>query len=494
MIEVGPVSGHLVVWVLFAMGLLVTIVEFRLAHARRTAFGLALATVAAASILAAAFWPGDAKLQLAGGGLVLDGFALFVQTFVMAGVVFSLLLGRSEKTNINACNGLLLLSASGVSLLAMAIDLVGILTGFIAAFIPLLGLAAISSVREGREAALKGLIMVLLSAALFGLGTALLSTQTSTTSLVGIQHALANVDRIGAQPLLVVAIALVLAGLGLFLAVVPCHMLFADLVQGLPTAGANLVTGGLLASGLAACARIVLVAFLPAVQSDSGYLSWVEVIHTAGLVALLVGHGMALVQPKLKRLFACLATGQVGMVLVAISAAGSLEPGNHEGLCQATAGVLVFLAVHAINWVGLFLVVSLVGERDSDVAVARLHGLAKKNPWLAAGIGLALLCMAGMPLTAGFFSRLYLLSTMVQVGWVATAILVALSLGLVLVLCIGLVTAMVMKPAKEETCIRKSKSLGVAAFLSSMAILLLGTLPGGLLELAFRSASSLFIP
>jgi NADH-quinone oxidoreductase subunit N len=188
---------------------------------------------------------------------------------------------------------------------------------------------------------------------------------------------------------------------------------------------------------------------------------------------------------------AYLAAGQAGLVLVTLAAIGDMgAAGRQLAVSRAVGGVLVFLAVHAINWVGLFVAVEVIASGGSDPKVNRLSGLAHRHPWMAVAIGLAVLCMAGMPLTAGFFSRFYLLSAMVEAGWTATAVATALSLGLVLVMSLGLVATMVMHPESQET-VRISPALTLVAVLSSVTILVLGILPGGILAAAIQSAASL---
>lgn len=418
---------------------------------------------------------------------------MFVQVFVLLGVVFSLLLGRHRPSGWRAgSDGLLLLSAAGVILLSMAADLFAVLAGFAAAMIPLLGLGAVSPAENGREGALKGLVLTALGLSLFGLGSALMTGRAGTSCLQGLQAYLGQIAWFGADPLLVVSLGLILSGLGMLLAVAPFHMLFTDVAEGLPTPASLLLLGGLITSGLAACSRVLLVGFGPVVESGPGYLSWTEVLHVAGLLALLVGNGMALVQPRLKRLLACLAAGQAGLVLLTLAAAGRMTAGAAGSAEKALAGVLVFLAVHVLTWVGLFVAVGAVEDDTERAKLGRLEGLARTHPWLAAAIGLALLCMAGMPLTAGFFARLYLLEALVDAGWTGTAVAVALSLGLVLVMSLGLVTAMFMRPARAQIEIRSTPALVVTAWLTSLAILALGVLPGGLWALALRSAGSLF--
>ena len=493
MIVAGSASGYLVVGTLWLLGLALALVEVRVPLARRTAFYLGLASAAAATTLAGFMWPGDSQLVLAGGGIRVDGFALFIQVFVLLGVVCSLLLGLHAPERVEAgTTGLVLMAAAGASLLAMASDLMGILVSFVGTLIPLWAIAAIHPARNGREAALKGMVVGSLAAALMGLGAALILARTGTTRLAGIAAYLQSADWIGSDPLMVAGLGLVLAGLGCFVAAVPFHMWFVDVVEGLPVPAALLLSGGVMAAALASVTRVLLVGFQPVVMSGFGYLSWTSILHALGLAALLICNALALVQRRLKRMLAYLAAGQAGLVLVTLAAIGDMGAvGRQLAVSRAVGGVLVFLAVHALNWVGLFVAVEVIaGGVKLDPKISRLSGLAHRHPWMAVAIGLAVLCMAGMPLTAGFFSRFYLLSAMVQAGWTATAAVAALSLGLVLVMSLGLVATMVMQPEKPDK-LHISPTLMLVAAVSSVTILALGILPGGILDVAIQSAASL---
>ena len=120
MIAAGSASGYLVVGTLWVMGLVVVLLEARIPMARRTAFVLGLASAAAATTLAGFMWPGDSQMVLAGGGIRMDGFALYIQVFILLGVVCSLLMGLHAPENLEVgSTGLLLMGAAGAALLDM---------------------------------------------------------------------------------------------------------------------------------------------------------------------------------------------------------------------------------------------------------------------------------------------------------------------------------------------------------------------------------------
>jgi NADH-quinone oxidoreductase subunit N len=488
----GACGGYLTLGLAWVPGILITVLDARFPLAQRRLTWLAMALLAGECFLSAWLWSGEPGTLFAGRGLRLDGFSVFIQGLVFLGALCALLLvdGRQGKMRPGSA-GLILLSTTGAAMLAMAWDLIGVAAGFIGALVPLWGLSALHANEYRREGALKGMLMGLLATAFVGMGAAFVLARVGTTHFIGIRAFLQTHASIGSDPLMVAALSLLLAGSGCLIAALPLHMWFVDVVESLPVHGALVLSGGMMVAGLAAVGRMLLVGFLPVSESGPGYLSWTSILHGVGIAALVACNALALVQPRLKRMIAYLAAGQGGLVLVTLAAVGKISIINPGLAGKATGSILVFLAVFAVNWIGLFVAVAAVeGTDGEDPGIGRLQGLAGEHPWLAVAVGLALLCMAGMPPTAGFFSRLYLLEAMVDAGWLATAIVAALSLGLVLVMSLGLVAAMVLRPARPGAVVRLSWGVGLVAMLSSTAILLLGILPGGILDLAVRSATA----
>lgn len=482
-----------VVGMVWLSGLVAVVIELLWPRARAAhplALALGLAGLIGGMGLASIHLP--ATGQPPADGSQPDAFAAFIQVFVLGCSLCALLLAQQGRHDPRPGEvGLVLLSTAGAGLLAQAVDTMSLLAGFAGALIPVWGLAAIRRKGHGREGALKGMVAGLLGMGLFGLGAALLAIQLGTTDLHATARALACMEWLGTDPLLVVGLACLLGGVGCFVAAVPFHMWFVDVVQSLSISGALLLSAGVMASGLAGVCRLLLGGFHPVVLSGQGYLSWTEVLHGLGLAALVVCNAMALVQKRFKRMAAYLAAGQAGLVLVTLAAVGSIQAADPVSARHALGGILVFLAVFVVNWVGLFVAAAAIEDAEGrDPAVGQLAGLAHAHPWLAVAIGLALLCMAGMPLTAGFFARLYLLEAMVVAGWTGAAVMTALSLGLVLVMSVGLVGAMVLRPARADLQVQTTPLAGVVALLASVTILLLGVLPGGVLEIAVRSAGA----
>jgi NADH-quinone oxidoreductase subunit N len=493
-------GGCLVVGALWLTGILVATIEIKLPKARNIAFGSSVVAMLTVVVLLVLEWIGGVQREpgLEGNiensivGLHVDGFVFFMQITVLICGLCSLVLGMHVKEKWRSGSfSLIIMSTAGLCLLSMASDLISVVTGFLAGIIPLWGCGAISQERKSREAAIKSIVVGSLAAVFLGLSSALFFLKAGSTSLVGIAEFLRSARWIGSDPVLVVGIALIIAGMGCMIAAVPFHMWFVDAVEGLPLPSALLLSGGLVAAGLATICRIMLIAFLPVVSSGPGYLSWVEVLHALGLAALLACNAMAFVQQKLSRMVGYLAAGQAGLVLLTIAAIGQMANNGSPLIDSAVGGLLVFIAVFTLNWIGLFVVVAATYPKDVEPRLGSLEGLAQTHPWLAVSIGLALLCMAGLPLTAGFFPRLYLLQAMVEAGWIGTAIAAGLSLGLILAMSLGLVVAMVLRKPKEEVQLGSSKSLVFVAFFASSAIVVFGLFPDRILDVSMRSVKFL---
>ena len=464
------------VFSLLLAGMLLVLVPGRRRWRRPLAAGIMVLT---AAWLVSGWLEGTAGLPAA-------GFCRLLQLLVVLGGLGSLLLGEDDAVAPGR-EGLLLLAAAGACLVAQAGDLLSVAVALFACQLPLWAMAAASGER-GREGALKALVLGMVALALAGAGAAIWLAKAGSIRLVDLQ---AFLQTGGYDPLGASGLALWLCGMATLLAAVPVHMWAVDFVEALPRGGAIFLIAGVMPAGVGALARVLLVGFGTVATPASGAPGWGEVLQVGGLVGLLLAGAVALGQQKLRRMFANLVAGQVGLVMVVLAAAGFLVASAPQLAERATGAVVFFLVIHVVTWMGLFLALQLV-ESGSDVCdISHLHGLAGQRPLLALVVGLALVCVAGMPPTAGFWARWLLLQALVDADLVTTAVVVALSLGLQLVMSLGLVTAM-FRPGGAALP-RKPATAGllVVAWSVSLAMILVGLLPGRLVDLCLGTVSGL---
>ena len=314
--------------------------------------------------------------------------------------------------------GLLLLATLGMTLVAVAADLIFLLLA--------LEVTAISSYLlvgyprrdpRGVEAAMKFYIIGALSAALSFFGASLLYGAYGSTSLAVLGHAL---PAGGGADLALAGYAFLLAGLGFEVTAVPFHMWAVDVYDGAPTDVSAFLAGGTKKVGVFA----FVLAFLPAlllataargagVGSLSGTLDLTLAV--LAVATMSVGNVLALLQKEMKRLLAYSSISQAGYMLLGLAV----------GTAPAIAGTTFQVFAHVFLKAGAFLVVAAAAGIGVGPLVRDWKGFGLRRPWLAGAFSLMLLGLAGIPLTIGFFSKFVLFSSAVEAQgdfvWLAVA-------------------------------------------------------------------------
>ncbi|HSL95360.1 MAG TPA: NADH-quinone oxidoreductase subunit N, partial [Thermoleophilia bacterium] len=250
------------------------------------------------------------------------------------------------------------------------------------------------------EASVKYLILGGVTSAFLLFGMALFYAAAGTMTVPGLTAVLneGTVEVAGQavtpdRLLVLTGLALILVSVGFKLALVPFHMWTPDIYQGAPapvTAFVATVSKGATVALLVRYFRGVDLGGEPA-------LFWAFAL-LAG-ASMIAGNLLALMQTNVKRLLAYSSIAHLGYVLVAFLASGALA------VTAASFYVVVYVAA---NLIALGIVTVLSGaERDAE-EIADYRGLAVRRPWLAGGMALALFSLAGLPLTAGFIGKFYL--------------------------------------------------------------------------------------
>jgi NADH-quinone oxidoreductase subunit N len=352
--------------------------------------------LAAASLLAAiglTVWvwePGDTE-PIIEGALAVDSLALGISMlFFVAGlatIALSLRASAVEQAGGGEYYSLLLASISGMVVLAEAESLITLFLGIELLSIPLYVLCATELRRStSLEAGLKYLVIGSVGSATLLYGLALVYGTTGATRFADIAGAIG--DTVGAgDPLLLTGVALCATGLAFKASVAPFHQWTPDVYQGAPTP----ITSFMAVATKAAAFAILLRLFdhaLAGAQDD-----WGPALAALAAATIVIGNVGAIPQRSLKRMLAWSGVAQAGYLLAGVVVATRL------GL-QATA---FYLAVYLLMNVGAFAVViarERVSEHGDDLA--SLEELGRAQPWLAWPMTIAMLSLAGFPVTAGF--------------------------------------------------------------------------------------------
>jgi NADH-quinone oxidoreductase subunit N len=330
--------------------------------------------------------------------LMVDAYAIFYMGLLLAAslAITGLSYGYLEKREgqREEFYVLLLLATLGAITLAAATHFASFFLGLELLSVSLYVLIAyVRTEKDPLEAGLKYLILSGTSSAFLLFGMALVYFQFGTLGFAGMASALDQQAALSLQFL--VGLALILTGVGFKLAVVPFHMWAPDVYQGAPAPVAAFVA----TVSKGAMFALLLRYFMEIEAFRSGALWWT----LAGIAALsmFVGNLLALLQDNVKRVLAYSSIAHLGYLLIAFLASGPL----------AVEAVTVYLVAYFITTLGAFGVVGVLSKsgREAD-AMEDYRALFWRRPWIAAVFSIMLLSLAGIPLTAGFVGKFYVVT------------------------------------------------------------------------------------
>lgn len=364
--------------------------QLRRAHYLVALAGLVVGAVATFAGLGMA--AGDARqtLCLPGGGQCMyaaDGIASALQlaALLAAGVTLLLSWPDDKKQSSGATAvivSLVLAATAGATAVAGARDLGSWLVALELATLPTVALVALRGARSAISGAVALLTTALVSFALLALAAALWFTATASGFLTP-AAALIAVDDPSRRPILVLAVGLVVAGIGFKLSLVPFHAWTPEAYDGAPLPIAAFLAG---VSKIAALAALLVVVRAVA-PLGAPVLTSIAIVAAASMT---LGNIMALRQDGVVRLLAWSTVAQAGWVVMPLAAVSSAAV--HASGAYLLAYVLATLLAFAV-------VAALVQTRGAARArdLTAYRGLVHDHPVLAAALGLALLSLAGLP-------------------------------------------------------------------------------------------------
>jgi len=409
-------------WIFLAGTALALILAITVRRHYGTVFTLALIGLGAS--FAALFPAASAAPARVSVLLLVDRFALFFFGLILAaGIAVVLSSGRYVRRSTERGEEyyvLVVLALLGAGILVASTHFVSFFLGLELLSVSLYAL--IAYVREricGVEAGVKYLILAGVSSAFLLFGMALVYARVGSLAFERIAYLLAPSSLTPASPatdLIVLAgLGLMLVGVGFKLGVVPFHMWTPDVYQGAPAP----VTA-LTATVSKGAVMALLVRFGAVLQLTPDDLLW-QILGLIAALSMIAGNLLALHQVNLKRLLAYSSIAHLGYVLVAFLAAG-------EAAVQAVAFYLVAYMLTTLAAFGVVSALSEEGEEDRDVEeIEEYRGLGRKRPYLSAVLTLALLSLAGIPLTAGFIGKFLVFGASIGSAMWALAVLVALN-------------------------------------------------------------------
>jgi NADH-quinone oxidoreductase subunit N len=349
--------------------------------------------------------------------LILDRYGIFYMGLVLAAgiavVLLSYIYFRDRVGPFEEYYLLLLVAILGASALVASTHFIAFFLGLEILSISLYALIAYPRAGgNSLEAGVKYLILAAASAAFLLFGMALVYAELGTMSFSRMADLLAAREGLR-NALLLPGLALMVVGIGFKLAVVPFHMWTPDVYE-----GARAPVTAFVATVSKGAVVALLLRYFVGIGADR-FTPLIFVFALIAIASMLVGNLLALLQRNIKRLLAYSSIAHMGYILVAFLAGGA----------TAVEAVTFYLVAYVITILAAFGVVAVLSGRDREADdLDDYRGLFRRRPWMAAIFSASLLSLAGIPLTAGFMGKFYVLAAGIgSAQWTLVAVLIASS-------------------------------------------------------------------
>jgi NADH-quinone oxidoreductase subunit N len=417
------------------------------------------------------------------GMVTLDGFSSFLNGLFLASGLLGIAIAYGYLKNMGIERGeyyvLILLSTSGMMLMAQASDLIVVFLALELLSLPLYVLAAWARPRtESEEAGIKYFLLGAFATGFVVYGIALVYGSTGTTSLAGVASALAT--QAFTKYLLLIGAALILVGFGFKVAAVPFHMWTPDVYEGAPTPVTGFMAVGAKVGGFAALLRIFATSF-PSIRTDLVPILW-----ALAAITMIVGNVVAISQTNIKRMLAYSSIAHAGYILMAFVTFGDPRFGPN-----AVASALFYMVTYALTSYGAWsVVIALEKANNTGLEINDFAGLGKRKPLLAAAMTIFMLSLTGMPPTLGLVGKFYLFRTAIEGGFIGLAVIGVLTSLISAYYYLRVVVVMYMREGEPRPT--SEPWLDLTTYGTAIATIVLSLLPAALFAFASGAVLKLF--
>ncbi len=283
---------------------------------------------------------------------------------------------------------LMLSTLLGMFFMLSAQNLLMFYLGLELASIPLAALACFDlELKRSSEAGMKYIMSSIFASALLLFGISLMYGATGTINYTGLQQLLNN------NPMLIMGLIFVISGFGFKISAVPFHLWTADVYEGAPIP----VTSYFSVISKGSMVFVMTTLFFNAFEKMQ--VDWYRIFAILAVASLVIGNLFALRQNNLKRFLAFSSISQVGFILIGILG----------GKILGTSSLIYFVLIYLFSNLAAFGVITVVAEETGKEKISDYKGFYKTNPTLSWIFAIALFSLAGIPPTAGFFGKFFLI-------------------------------------------------------------------------------------
>ena len=332
------------------------------------------------------------------------------------------------------------------------------------------------------EAAMKYFVLGALASGLLLYGMSMIYGATGSLDISAVAKALEGGRP--AKTVLVFGLVFVVAGLGFKLGVAPFHMWIPDVYHGAPTA-VTLFIGSAPKLAAFAMAMRLLVNGLLALAVD-----WQQMLVIMSVLSMAIGNLAALAQTNIKRMLAYSTISHMGFMLLGLLS--GVVNNNWLNAADAYGAAMFYAVVYVLMSLGAFGMVILLSRAGFEAEnLSSFKGLNQRSPWFAFIMLLVMFSLAGIPPTAGFYAKLSVLQATIAAGQVWLAVVAVMFSLIGAFYYVRVVKLMYFDEAQDASPVHAHLDMSVLLSANGLAVLLLGILPGPLMQLCFYSIKSL---
>lgn len=262
-------------------------------------------------------------------------------------------------------------------------------------------------------------------------------------------------------------ILLLIVGLAFKISAVPFHFWAPDVYEGSPTVVTAFMSTIVKIAAFAAFFRLFSACFAGV------YGEWVDVVQIVTVLTLLVSNITAVYQHSVKRMLAYSSVAHAGYLLIALVAMNEIS----------ASAILYYVVAYSAATITAFTVLHNVDTESENAVVDSFNGLARRNPYLAFCMAIAMLSLAGIPPLAGFFAKYYLFTAAFESGRVALVLLAVVTSLIGIYYYFRIIIAMYLKSTEKGVIIQVPGRHTVILAICVLLSLVFGVFPGLLVGL-----------
>lgn len=407
-----------------------------------------------------------------GGLLYVDEFSWFFKLMFLIAAALTILISLKyldiEREQHGEYYSLILFATMGMMFMAGAVDLItlyiGLETMAIATYI-LVGFLRGS--QRSNEASLKYFLLGAFSSGILLYGFSLLYGISGSTRFVDIANELAR--RPATDPIMLMGLITVSAGMFFKIAAVPFHQWTPDAYEGAPSSVTGFMSVAVKAASFAMMVRFFVIAIIP-IRPE-----WEVLLAAVAILTMTVGNIAAITQSNVKRLLAYSSISHAGYLLLGLVA------GSQMGIMA----ISIYLLIYTFTNMGVWAII--VGLRRKDVIgehIDDMSGLFFRHPVAAVLMLIFLLSLAGIPPTAGFIGKYFLFAAVIQTQHYVLATIAVLNAAVSMYFYLRIVVAMFMRDATEKTGLTMSPGLLTAMAVAVLFTMWIGLYPDPFIKMA----------